>query len=176
MYINLILGAVALVVIWLFLKKILVKDDALRETPAELLEREVARRRAQEEEAARAFERLRDKGKERMRPVVSALEEMRSAMPSLAGDGGAGRKALVWDDAGDAVMIRIQGTEEGEAENSLAVSWRVPDLDLRKAARFGDDLPGVYTLRRSDTGREEAVSTLDACVRGITSFIVDFMA
>ena len=173
MYINLILGAVALVVIWLFLKKILVKDDVLRETPAELLEKEVARRRAQEEEAARAFDRLRDKGKDRMRPVVSALEEMRSAMPSLAGGA---QKALAWDDAGDSVMIRIQGSEEGEAENSLAVSWRIPDLDLQKAARFGDDLPGVYILRRSDTGQEEAVSTLDACVRGITSFIVDFMA
>lgn len=176
MYINLILGAVALVVVWLFLKRILVKDDALRETPAELLEKEVARRRAQEEEAARAFERLRDKGKERMRPVVSALEEMRSAMPSLAGGAGAAHKALAWDDAGDSVMISIRGSGEGEPENSLAVSWRIPGLDLRKAARFGDDPPGVYILRRSDTGREEAVSTLDACVRGITSFIVDFMA
>ncbi|SBV98399.1 hypothetical protein KL86DPRO_11383 [uncultured delta proteobacterium] len=176
MYINLILGVVALVVVWLFLKKLLVKDDTLRENPAELLEKEVARRRAQEEELARAFERLRGKGKERMRPVVAALEEMRSAMPSLAGSAGAAQKALDWDDEGDSVMIRVHGREEGDAASSLAVSWRVPDLDLQKAARFGDDLPGAYILRRSDTGREEVVSTLDACVRGITSFIVDFMA
>lgn len=176
MYINLILGVVALVVVWLFLKKILVKEDVLRETPAELLEKEVARRRAQEEEAARAFERLRDKGKERMRPVVAALEEMRSAMPALAGAAVEAQKTLTWDDAGDSVMITVQAREEGGAANSLAVSWRIPDLDLQKAARFGEDFPGMYVLRRSDTGREEAVSTLDACVRGITSFIVDFMA
>ena len=176
MYINLMLGGVALVTLWLFLRKILVRDDALRENPAALLEKEVAKRRSREEEAAGVSERLRDRGRERMRPVVSAREEMRSALPSLAGDAVAAHKKLAWDDAGDSVIIRMRGQENAGTERSLAVIWRVPDLDLRAAARPGGDLPGVYVLRRSDTGLEEAVSSLDACVRGITSFLADCMA
>jgi hypothetical protein len=176
MYINLLLGVVALVALWLFLRKVLVGDDALRENPAELLEKEVAKRRSMEEEAAGVFERLRDRGRERMRPVVSALEEMRSALPSFAGGDAAARKGLAWDDAGDSVLIRIRGKEDGGTQNSLTVSWRVPDLDLRAAARPDAAVPGAYVLRRSDTGREEAVSSLDACVRGIASFLADGMA
>ena len=173
MYINLILGAVAVVVLWLYLKKLLVKEDALSEKPADLLEKEVAKRRAMEEDTARAFQRLRDLGKERMRPVVAALTEMRSAMPMVAGNA---EKALFWDDDGDSITIHMRGSDDAHPDASLIVSWRVPDLDLQKAARFGDELPGLYVLRRSDSGQEESIAGLDACVRYITSFIVDFMA
>lgn len=173
MYINLLLGFVALVVIWLYLKKLLVREDALSENPAELLEKEVARRRAKEEAANKTFERLRDTGKERMRPVVEALAGLRSAMPSV---GGGIRSELTWDDEGDSVSIHMQSTTDAEKCASLAVSWRVPDLDLEKAAKAGNDLPGIYVLRRSDSGQEERIPNLDACVRSITAFIVDFMA
>ncbi len=171
MYVNLILGAVVLVVLWLYLRKMLVRDDALSGKPADLLEKEIARRRAAEEENARAFQRVRDAGRKRMRPVVAALAEMRSAMPALA-EGT--QKSLDWDDDGDSVTVRVRGADAAEA--SLAVAWRVPDLDLREAAKYGEDMPGVFILRRSDSGREERIAGLDGCVRAITSFIVDFMA
>ena len=177
MYINLLLGVVALVILWLFLRKLLVKEDTLRESPAELLEKEVAKRRALEEEAERAFERLRDIGRERMRPVADALVALRSAMPSVVGAKAEDiHRALTWDDNGDSIFIRIVGEDGVKEEASLAVSWRVPDLDLQKAARYGEDMPGTFVLRRSDTGNDVSMTGLDACVRGITSFIVDFMA
>ena len=173
MYVNLLLGLVALVVVWLYLKKLLVKEDVLRENPAELLEKEVARRRAREDTTGKTFDRLRDTGRERMRPVVEALVQMRSAMPAVAGGS---QPELSWDDEGDSVTIHARSTADNRESASLTVSWKVPDLDLEKAAKFGEDLPGVYILRRSDSGQEERVPGLDACVRSITSFIVDFMA
>lgn len=169
MYVNLILGAVALVVVWLFLKKLLVGDDILKENPAELLEQEVAKRRAREEEAARAFERLRDRAKNRLRPVAEALESLRAALPGKTGD------ALSWEDTGDSLIIHMRNGGEAGKNADLTVIWRVPELDLRAAAKRGADIPGVFVLRRSDTGEEESVAALDACVRAITSFIVDFM-
>lgn len=172
MYVNLILGGIALLVLWFYLRKMLVRHDILREDPAELLEREVAKRRAGEEDAAKAFERLRDAGRERMRPVAAALGAIEAAMPKLAG---VPRKTLRWDDNGDSIIIRMQGGEDGEGAN-LAVNWRVPDLDLQKAARLGGDLPGVFVLKRSDSNQEEQIENVDACVRRITSFIVDFVA
>ncbi len=172
MYINLLLGLVALVVIWLYLKKLLVKEDALREPPAELLEKEVARRRARETAAGRTFDRLRDSGRERMRPVVEALAEMRSAMPAMEGGSQA---ELAWDDEGDSVVVHVRGALDACKSASLSVAWRVPDLDMGKAAQFEEEPPGAYVLRRSDTGREERIPTLDACVRSITAFIVDFI-
>ena len=184
MYINLLLGVVVLVVIWLYLRKVLVKDDheqegdaPLRESPVDLLEKEVAKRRALEEDSARAFERLKDTGAERMRAVVAALEEIRSALPSVIGDSSRGaQKSLCWDDAGDRVVVRIrqEGTEEPEA--SIVVGWRVPELDLRDAARPEGKLAGEYFFRRSDTGAEECAADPDACMRAVTAFIVDFMA
>ena len=175
MYINLILGAVAVVVLWLYLRKLLVRDDALSENPAELLEKELARRRAMEAEAGRAFERMRDMGKERMRPVVAALAELRAAMPSVSSAKSAERM-LAWDDEGDTLIVRIRDAGGVEDVANLSVSWRVPEFDLQKTSRYGADLPGVFVLRRSDSGREESVPGLDACVRSITAFIVDFMA
>lgn len=172
MYINLILGAVALVIVWLFLKKLLVREDVLKESPAALLEREIARRRAREDTTEKAFERLRDKAKSRLRPVAEALMALQAALP------GTTRNALSWEDTGASLVIHMHAAgHDAEAEKSadLTVTWRVPELDLRAAAQGGDDIPGVFVLRRSDTGKEESLAALDACVRHITSFIVDFM-
>lgn len=165
MYINLVLGGIALVVIWLYLKKILVKEDVLKENPADLLEKEIARRRAKEEEAAKVFERMRDRTKARLRPVAEALEPMRAALPEAA------REALFWEDAGETLTISMRGKEK---DASLTVAWRIPQVDLRAIAAYDNDA-GVYVLRRSDTGKEESVASLDACVQRITSFIVDLM-
>lgn len=171
MYVNLILGAVALVVVWLYLKKLLVKDDTLTESPARLLEKELAKRREREEERNRAFERLRESAAVRMRPVVSAMEELRDALPEKA------RNTLSWEDSGDALLIRMrEGTpEEGGGAVSLQVAWRMPEIDLRRAAALGEDMPGVYVARRSDVLKEENFATLDACMQYVAAFIVDFM-
>lgn len=170
MYINLVLGAVALIVVWLYLKKLLVKDDTLSESPARLLEKELARRREQEEEKSKAFERLRDLSVVRMRAVLAALEELRAALPQEAQD------ALSWEDEEDRLIVSMRGVSAGDDPSaSLEVSWRIPALDLRKAASVGDDFPGVYVVKRSDTAREESLSTLNGCMRYITSFIVDFV-
>lgn len=176
MYINLLLGAVALIVLWLYLRRMLVKEDSLPEPPADMLEKEVARRRAMETDSARAFERLRDIGSERMRPVVRAVAELRSAMPRAAGTGHEKmQRELDWGDEGDTLHIRIWENEGANEVAALSVSWQVPDLDLRKAAVPGSGLTGVYVLRRSGSGGEERAETLEACVRSITSFIVDYM-
>lgn len=170
MYINLVLGAVALIVVWLYLKKLLVKDDALSESPARLLEKEMARRREREEEKNKVFERLRDLSVTRMRAVLRALEELRAALPPEE------QGTLFWEDGGENLTIFMRGAaDDGEHAASLTVSWRVPDLDLRKAASVGGDLPGVYAVRRSDAAKEEYLPTLDGCMRYITSFIVDFV-
>ena len=176
MYINLVLGAVALVIVWLCLRKLLVREDALKERPAELLEREIARRRAEEEAGAKVFERLRENEKRRLRPVAEALADMRSSLSPQTGE--ALSSAMSWEDAGDVITIHMRGRpreQEGERAASLVVFWRSPDLDLRAVARYGDDLPGCFVLRRSDVGKEETVANLDACIRAITSFLVDFM-
>jgi hypothetical protein len=172
MYINLALGAVALFVVWLWLRKLLVKEDGLKERPSVILEREIAKRRRTEELGAQAAERLREGEKQRLRPVADALKDLCSALPAQTGE------AMSWEDAGDAITIRMRGRAretDGERSASLVVRWRIPDLDLRSAARCGDGASGDFTLRRSDTGEEERVANLDACIRSITAFIVDFM-
>ncbi|MCC8194896.1 MAG: hypothetical protein LIP28_09660 [Deltaproteobacteria bacterium] len=185
MYVNLLLGAVALVVLWLYVRKILVRDgksdgrdgiDALRERPVDLLEKEVARRRAAENETSRVFERLRDTGTEHMRTVVAALDEIYAALPSVIGGSCPdSARRLRWEDAGDSVTVRIRAAD-GKDEATLVVSWRIPDLDLRNPGQRDGGLSGEYFLRRSDAGREERIPDLEGCIRAITAFIVDFMA
>jgi len=186
MYINLLLGIVVLVVLWFYLRRLLVKnetengqaeDSILRKNPVELLEKEVARRRAAEDETAKVFERLRDTGVERMRGIVHALQEISEALPSVLGDSPCGeQKVLRWDDDGDRVTVSILRDVATEPEASLVVGWRVPDLDLRDVARPEGELAGEYFFRRSDTGAEECMADPDGCVRAVTTFIVDFMA
>lgn len=171
MYVNLVLGAVALVVLWLYLKKLLVKDDALSESPAKLLERELARRREREKETEKAFERLRDVAIARMRPVAQGLEELRAALPEET------QAALSWEDDEDSITIAMHAARAGKEEKAVAlvVAWRAPDLDLRLSSASADNIFGHYALKRSDVEGEEKTDGLDACMRRITSFIVDFM-
>ena len=170
MYINLILGAIALVVVWLYLRKLLVKDDALSESPAQLLEKELARRRETEDKNAKAFERLRDISVARMRPVASALEELHAALPLET------RGFFSWEDDEEKLVVSMCNVaEEDEQAVRLTISWRILDIDLRKAASVDVDLPGTYVAKRSDGAREETLPSLDACMRYITSFVVDFM-
>ena len=186
MYINLLLGVVVLVVIWFYLRTLLVRDkpedeqlgcELPRESPVELLEKEVARRRAAEDETAKVFERLRETGVERMRGVVLAVREISEALPSVIGDSPRGtEKSLRWEDNGDRVTITVLHNTTTKPEASLVVGWRVPNLDLRDAARPEGELAGEYFFRRSDTGTEECMADSDGCVRAVTAFIVDFMA
>lgn len=177
MYINLVLGAVALAVVWLFLKKMLVREDELTVSPSELLEKELAKRRERDEQAAAVFERLRDIAVQRMRPVADALEEMRAALPE--GD----RERLSWDDGGDTIVIRMlaAGSGPNSPANSdsqggrpaLTVTWRAREVVI---GGQGTAAGGGEFLLRRDGRSEEAVPTLDACARAITSFIVAFMS
>lgn len=174
MYINLLLGAVALVVLWLWLRKLVVRDDTLREDPAVMLEKEVARRKALENRAAAAFERLRDVGKERMRPVAAALDVMRAAVP-VPEDGTPARRVLAWNDEGDTILVRVSEAGSGDVVAELSVAWRVPEVDLGPDAAPVDAAPGGYVLKRSGADTGEHADSLDACVGMITSFIVDYM-
>ena len=167
MYINLILGAVALAVIWFYVRKLFTKDNELSQSPAELLESELKRRREKERETAHAFERLKDAGKRRLESVVEALAEMRAAMPQDAAE------RLSWRNGDGSLIIFMHGREE--EPRSLEVSWKIPELDLAAAAKHADAMPGEYVLRYAGNAREERASTLDACMRHITSFIVDLM-
>jgi LPS O-antigen subunit length determinant protein (WzzB/FepE family) len=74
-----ILGTLALAVIWFYVKKLFTKDDSLSQSPAELLENELLRRREKERETAQAFERLKDADKRRLNSVAEALKEMWAA-------------------------------------------------------------------------------------------------
>lgn len=167
MYINLILGVVAVAVIWFYVKKLFAKDDGLSQNPAELLESELRRRREKERETARAFERLKDAGTRRLTQVAEALEELRAAMPETAA------KRLSWRHEGDALTITMHGPDG--AARTLDVLWKIPELDLAAAANHADSMPGEFVLRPAGEGREERMETLDACMRHITSFIVDLM-
>lgn len=160
MYINLLLGAVALVAIWLWLRKLLVRDDVLRDAPAAILEREALSRKAGVRLAPEKSE------KERLRPVIDALEQMRSALPQVAeGMGAPVRRSFSWDDAEDAVRIWIHEAGNDGDMAVLTVIWREPD----------GGGPGAYILTRSDTGEEERRNSLDGCVRAMSSFIVDYL-
>ncbi|CAK7060565.1 MAG: hypothetical protein DELT_01415 [Desulfovibrio sp.] len=167
MYINLILGAVAIGVVWFYLRKLFVKPGELSSSPAELLESELERRREKEREATQAFERLRDAARQRVALVASALQEVRAAMPEEA----AGR--LSWTEEDDSLVIQMHGKDGTPA--SCTVLWKIPDLDLRAAAKHAREMPGEYVLRFATPGGEERATSLDACMRRITSFIVDLM-
>lgn len=173
MYINLFLGAVALVVVWLFLRKLLVREDELTVSPARLLEKELAKRKEKEEKTAAVFERLRDTAVARMRPVAEALKEIRAAMPE--GE----RERLSWRDDGDsiAVYMRPAGAERDPEEDGgrpdLTVAWRSREIVLGSDSPAGGG--GEYVLLYSGGTGESRITSVDDCVRAITSFIVDFM-
>lgn len=166
MYINLILGAVALGVVWFYVKKLFAGNDKLSESPAELLEAEMKRRRGKERETEAVFERLKDAGKQRLDMVGSALEELREALPGEA------RNRLSWFREEGSLVIAMRGVDG--ASSSVEVSWNVPELDMGRAAR-GAGMSGEYVLRFADPLREESAATLDLCMRRITSFIVDIL-
>lgn len=167
MYINLILGAVALAVIWFYVKKLFTKADTLSQSPAELLESELQRRREKERETADAFERLKDAGVKRLSSVAGALEEMRAAMPATAAE------RLAWRQEADSLIISMQGRDD--AVRFLEVFWKIPDLDLRAAAKHAAAMPGEFVLRCAEKDGEERAASLDACMKYITTFIVDLM-
>lgn len=167
MYINLVLGAVALAVVWFYLKKLFSKEDELSHSPAKLLENELQRRREKERETVRAFERLKDAGTKRVASVAKALDEMRAAMPEEA------QKRLEWRQDDDRLVISMTGRNTDT--HSLEVFWKIPDLDLAIAAKRAENMHGEYVLRPAANGREEREATLDACMKHTTSFIVDLM-
>lgn len=168
MYINSALGGVALVVVWLYLKKILVRDDTLKESPAAMLEQEIAKHRVAEEERLARVERLHAAAVERRDLVAAALEELREALPENA------RGCLSWEKDGDSVLVFMRDAE-GNAKGALNVAWRVHHVDLQAPFDEDDASSGAYALLHVESGKEETVWGLDACMRRIVSFIVDFM-
>ena len=180
MYINLFLGLVVFVALWLLLKKLFVRDDGLRERPAKLFEQELARRAERERDADSALERLREERVSRMRAVIVALADIANAMPEDR------RHLLSWKDEGETVIVRMAGRHEepvspahapdipatlprGGLDETLTVTWRIPEI-VMDAPDIGR---GEYHLRWSGVGRDASVSELDACIREISSFIVD---
>lgn len=172
MYINLFLGAVALVVVWLFLRRLLVRKDELTVSPARLLEKELAKRREKEEKTSAAFERLRDVTVARMRPVADALVEIRAAMPERE------KERLSWRDGGDSIAIHMRpaGTEQRPEEDgrpALTVTWRSREVVLGGNTPAGGS--GEYVLLNQEEAEGARAASIDDCVRAITSFIVAFM-
>lgn len=184
MYINLALGAVALFLVWLLLKKLLVREDSLGESPARILEEETAKRRTQEKSAAPQLEPLTEMTRRKIRPIAEAMKELHAA---LAPDK---RHMLSWRDNGDSLEITMQDVpapheracaspDEGHLVHSggddflqtLTVSWQVPDVVLGAPVRESD---GEYVLVYSADEPTAYAESPELCVRIIAAFIVAF--
>lgn len=175
MYINLILGAVALAVIWTLLYRLLVKPDAAVKSldPAAILARELEERRDREEGAKAAFERMRDSAAQRLVPVMDALRAMHTAMPPEQ----QAMNCLAWNEGDDGLLhVAIRKNGEQETPRTFFISWRLKDVDLQELAADTKALPqGFYTIREG-MEREETLSDLNAVVRRLAVIIADELA
>ncbi len=177
MYINLVLGAVALFAVWLLLRKLLVKEEppkpAKVDDAATILAAELQKRQAKDAAASSAegsaFELVRDAAAARLEPVVGALEDMHSSLPEE------NRDRLSWQDNGDNLLVHMAGTAQ-KADHSLRVAWRLPDMDLDAAKESLDRGRGLYVLRDMHSKKEESVGDLKECVRRIAVFIAEALA
>ena len=173
MYINLILGGIALFAVWLLLRKLLVREDAPAGSDvvgdaAKMLEAELQKRRAggaDPHKDAAFFERMREAAAEHLRPVAQALGEMHSALPQQIPD------TLRREEKGDSLDNHIAGTPQ-KADHSLCVVWLVPNLNLDDP-RSGS---GVYVLRDMHSKQEETAVDLKDCIRNVAAFIADALA
>lgn len=164
MYINLVLGALALVLIILYLKKLLVREE--RKGPEELLAEELARRKT-ETAVEKSADPLREQRRERIDELTAFLEEMRLALVRQ------GKSGLHWERNEEAVSIAVPNKGESFPARML-VSWKgeghaIPGQDSSSAGA------GVFVARRTDREGEEEFASFAACQRYITSFIVDFL-
>ncbi len=178
MYINLILGGVALFAVWLLLRKLLVKEDppALAgragevENAAKILEAELQKRQARDAAGGDGvFARMRGAAAEHLKPLAAALEDMRSSLPEES------RGRLHWEDNEDSLLIHMTGTAQ-KADQSLRVAWRLPDVSLGDAEGSLSGGKGVYVLRDMHSKKEEAAENLTECVRRVAAFIADALA
>jgi hypothetical protein len=172
MYINLILGGVFLVALWVLLHRLLVRvrpreDESNAHDAGAILIRELEERRARGKDRDAAWERLSDAGAGRLDLLETALEKMRLAMP------GEERGKLSW--VRDGAGIRLIVGKDGR-EHILALAWVVPDLDLGglDSAQTGD-IPGRYRIRDPE-GQETFFADMGPLVRNIARFIADILA
>lgn len=175
MYINLLLGAVALAAIWTLLYRLLVKPDAAVKSldPAAILARELEERRNREEGAKAAWERMQASAAQQLVPVIDALVAMRTAMPPEQ----QAMNCLAWNEGDDGVLhVAIRKNEQQEEPRTFFISWRLKDVDLQALAADSKALPqGYYTIREG-MDREETLPDLNAVVRRLAGRIADELA
>lgn len=106
MIVNLVLGVVFCVVVFVFLRRLRGQRDA---SPRHMLRQELARRRAIGETAVGMPERLRDVARERLRPVAAALAEMRDELPE-------GQRFELRDE-GHRLTVRVGGRVSDRADD-----------------------------------------------------------
>lgn len=175
MYVNLILGAVALAAIWGLLYRLLVKPDAAVKSldPAAILAQELEERRGREEGSKAAFERMRDSAARQLVPVMDALAAMRTAMPPEQ----QAMNCLTWNEGGDGVLhVAIRKNEQQKEPRAFFISWRLKDVDLQALASDSKTLPQGYYTMREGMEREETLPDLNAVVRRLAGTIADELA
>ncbi len=172
MYINLILGAVALAAVWMLLYRLLVKPDTPEKLdPAAILAQKLEERRAKEESAQAAWERIRDVVARKLEPVEEALNAMFRAMPQEQQN----LPSLAWEQQDGVLRVSVRKSARHEARE-LFVSWRLKDSDLRAPLPEQlDDTRGFYAVREG-MERERPLPDVNALVRHLAAVIADELA
>lgn len=172
MYINLILGGVFFIGLWIFLSKLLVRDTAKNDSQVAddagaILARELEERRLRDKNAETARERVCSAGSEKLDLLEKALEKMRDAMP------GEESASLSWVREESGIRVRII---KECVPHVLALAWVPADAPGTRPAEAGNGAPkGYYRLRDPDAN-EEFFADLDSLIRKIATFIADLLA
>lgn len=165
MYINLILGVLVLAaIVWL------IAGRRRKPGPADMLQDEIARRRAVQETGRKAMDNFAALRSAKLAEVAGGLESMRRALA----ESGLRADLLDWRQLEDCIELELVGER-------LVIRWDIRnfDLDLFAAAESASSLPlgarSEYSLAWPDKVRL-AERDLSEFMRAVSSVIADKLA
>jgi hypothetical protein len=171
MYINLLLGAVAVAGLIMLLHRLLVRPAGQEEDPAALLGKELEERRRRAEATEQFWEQAQRYAAEQLSPVAEALSAMQPLMAEKSREG-----RLEWDEKDGRLCVRIHRNAGTEHPREIVIHWRMPDMDMRAAPSAGNAaFRGVFTVCDGG-GRETSYPDRAAFLHFLAVAIADEIA
>lgn len=166
MHINLILGALVLAAIFWLVRGY----RRSRRAPGRMLDEELARRRKIKEERARALAKLDALRRERLAPLLEALDGMGQTLAT-----GGHPDLLSFSEADGKIQLSLAPPPGGPREPlSLTITWADQHLDLQALqGKSGLDIAGEYVLSYPE-GQVRHFADLQSLLSALSVIIADF--